>query len=73
MDSAVTRRNHHSTKGQAPQDSEVIKQMDTYQEASELIRHGLDSSAEAMRLVMLSIQAGYNLKAMEKSQDKKAG
>ena len=47
--------------------------MTTYQEASELIRQGLVSSAEAMRLVMLSIQAGYNLKAMEKSQDKKAG
>ena len=53
--------------------NEVIKQMDTYQEASELIRQGLVSSAEAMRLVMLSIQAGYNLKAMEKTQDKKAG
>lgn len=73
MDSAVTRRNHHSTKGQAPQDSEVIKQMETYQNVAGLIQRGLDSSPEAMRLVMLSIQAGYNLKAMEKSQDKKAG
>ena len=64
MNSAVTRRDHHSTKGQAPQDSEVIKQMDTYQNVAGLIQRGLDSSAEAMRLVMLSIQAGYNLKAM---------
>lgn len=52
---------------------EVTKQMDTYQDVAGLIQRGLDSSAEAMRLVMLSIQAGYNLKAMEKSQDKKAG
>ena len=47
--------------------------MDTYQNGAGLIQRGLDSSPEAMRLVMLSIQAGYNLKAMEKSQDKKAG
>lgn len=47
--------------------------MDTYQDVAGLIQRGLDSSPEAMRLVMLSIQAGYNLKAMEKSQDKKAG
>ena len=53
--------------------NEVSEQMDVYQEVSELIRQGLVSNAEAMRLVMLSIQAGYNLKAMEKTQDKKAG
>ena len=51
---------------------EVID-MKTYQDVAGLIQRGLDSSPEAMRLVMLSIQAGYNLKAMEKSQDKKAG
>ena len=47
--------------------------MDAYQNVAGLIQRRLDSRAEAMRRVMLSSQPGYNLKAMEKSQDKKAG
>lgn len=46
--------------------------MDTYQDIAGLIQRGLETSAEAMRLVMLSVQAGYNLRAMEE-QEKKAG
>lgn len=47
--------------------------MDTYQDIAGLIQRGLDTSAEAMRLVMLSIQTGYSLKAMEQEPEKKAG
>lgn len=46
--------------------------MVTFQDFDTLIQRGLEDSAEAMRLVMLSIQAGYNLRAMEE-QEKKAG
>lgn len=41
--------------------------MATPQELNELIQRGLETSAEAMRLVMLSIQAGYNIRAMEQA------
>lgn len=42
--------------------------MATPQEFDALIQRGLESSAEAMRLVMLSIMAGYNIRAMEQAQ-----
>ena len=42
--------------------------MDTNQEVAQMIQRGLESSAEAMRLVLLSIQAGYNIRAMEQAQ-----
>lgn len=42
--------------------------MATPQEFDVLIQRGLETSAEAMRLVLLSIQAGYNIRAMEQAQ-----
>lgn len=50
----------------------TVKNMVTPQDFDALIQRGLETSAEAMRLVMLSIQTGYNLRAMEE-QEKKAG
>ena len=50
----------------------TVKNMVTPQDFDALIQRGLETSAEAMRLVMLSVQAGYNLRAMEE-QEKKAG
>lgn len=41
--------------------------MATPQEFDALIQRGLETSAEAMRLVLLSIQAGYNIRAMEQA------
>lgn len=41
--------------------------MDTSQDVAKLIHRGLETSAEAMRLVLLSIQAGYNIRAMEQA------
>lgn len=45
--------------------------MDIYQEISNQILRGLETSADATRLVLLGIQTGYSLKAME--QEKQAG
>jgi len=46
--------------------------MDTCDEISKLIQHGLEASAETMKMMLLAIQTGYSLRAME-DQSKKAG
>lgn len=46
----------------------TVTNMATPQEFDALIQRGLETSAEAMRLVLLSIQAGYNIRAMEQAQ-----
>ena len=45
----------------------MVMDMATPQEFDALIQRGLETSAEAMRLVLLSIQAGYNIRAMEQA------
>lgn len=51
--------------------------MDINREGAELIQHGLAASAETMKMMLLAIQAGYNLRAVEKpsgeKQEKQAG
>lgn len=46
----------------------MVTDMATPQEFDTLIQRGLETSAAAMRLVMLSIMAGYNIRAMEQAQ-----
>lgn len=51
--------------------------MEIYQDIAARIQQGLDTNADATKLVLLGIQTGYNLRAMEKpsaeKQEKQAG
>lgn len=50
--------------------------MDVLTEGATLIQHGLEVNAETMKMMLLAIQTGYNLRAMEQpstdKQDKQA-
>ncbi len=50
--------------------------MEIYQDIAEQMQRGLKLGADATKLVLLGIQAGYNLRAMEQpsgeKQDKQA-
>lgn len=51
--------------------------MEIYQDIAAQMQRGLKISVDATKLVLLGIQAGYNLRAMEKpsteKQEKQAG
>lgn len=51
--------------------------MDILTEGAALIKHGLETNADTMKMMLLAIQTGYNLRAMEKpsteKQEKQAG
>lgn len=50
--------------------------MDILTEGAALIQHGLETNADTMKMMLLAIQTGYNLRAMEQpsteKQDKQA-
>nr|DAI11965.1 MAG TPA: hypothetical protein [Caudoviricetes sp.] len=52
------------------------QQMDAIKDIAARIQQGLDTNADATKLVLLGIQTGYNLRAMEQpsaeKQDKQA-
>lgn len=51
--------------------------MDILTEGAALIQHGLETNADTMKMMLLAIQTGYNLRAMEQpsaeKQEKQAG
>lgn len=45
--------------------------MDAIKDIAARIQQGLDASADATKLVLLGIQTGYNLRAMEQPREDK--
>lgn len=45
--------------------------MDILTEGAALIKHGLETNADTMKMMLLAIQTGYNLRAMEQPREDK--